>query len=166
MISSEEVESLRKQMYELQLEVDILKETINVLKKDPGVDWKNLKNREKVAVIDAMKEKYPLPILLRRVELSRSSYYYQIKAFAAEDKYKYLRHEVVRIFLEKQVRYGYRRIHAELKKKRTSKCRSRQWHARRYDCEHRRKIQTDHSYGSRMPLSLAGLDRENGDKRI
>lgn len=34
-ISSEEVESLRKQMYELQLEVDILKETINVLKKRP-----------------------------------------------------------------------------------------------------------------------------------
>lgn len=29
-ISSEEIESLRKQMYELQLEVDILKETINV----------------------------------------------------------------------------------------------------------------------------------------
>lgn len=35
-ISSEEVESLRKQMYELQLEVDILKETINVLKKPPS----------------------------------------------------------------------------------------------------------------------------------
>lgn len=34
---------------------DILKETINILKKDHGVDWKNLKNREKVAVIDAMK---------------------------------------------------------------------------------------------------------------
>lgn len=29
-ISSEEVESLRKQRYELQLEVDILKETINI----------------------------------------------------------------------------------------------------------------------------------------
>ena len=115
-ISSEEVESLRKQMYELQLEVDILKETINVLKKDPGVDWKDLKNREKVAVIDAMKEKYPLPILLRRMKLSRSSYYYQIKAFAAEDKYEYLRHEVVRIFLENKARYGYRRIHAELKR--------------------------------------------------
>ena len=115
-ISSEEVESLRKQMYELQLEVDILKETINVLKKDPGVDWKDLKNKEKVAVIDAMKEKYPLPILLRRMKLSRSSYYYQIKAFAAEDKYEYLRHEVVCIFLENKARYGYRRIHAELKK--------------------------------------------------
>ena len=115
-ISSEEVESLRKQMYELQLEVDILKETINVIKKDPGVDWKNLKNREKVAVIDAMKEKYPLPILLRKMNLSRSSYYYQIKALATEDKYKFLRQEVVRIFTENRSRYGYRRIHAELKK--------------------------------------------------
>ena len=115
-ISSEEIESLRKQMYELQLEVDILKETINVLKKDPGVDWKNLKNRAKVAVIDAMKEKYPLPALLRKMKLSRSSYYYQIKALATEDKYKYLRHEVARIFLESKARYGYRRIHVELKK--------------------------------------------------
>lgn len=98
------------------MEVDILKETINVLKKDPGVDWKNLKNREKVAVIDAMKEKYPLPALLRKMKLSRSSYYYQIKALATEDKYKYLRHEVARIFLESKARYGYRRIHVELKK--------------------------------------------------
>ena len=85
-IDSNDVDQLKQQLYELQMEVDILKETLNVIKKDPGVDWKDLKNREKVAVIDAMKEKYPLPILLRRMELSRSSYYYQIKAFAAEDK--------------------------------------------------------------------------------
>ena len=63
-----------------------------------------------------MKEKYPLPILLRRMKLPRSRYYYQIKTFAAEDKYEYLRHEVVRIFFENKARYGYRRIHAELKK--------------------------------------------------
>lgn len=113
-ISSEEAESLRKQMYELQLEVDILKETVNILKKDPGVDWKTLKNREKVAVIDAMKEKYPLPTLLRRMKLSRSSYYYQIKAFAAEDKYEYLRHEVVRIFLARNQTNFFCRISVSL----------------------------------------------------
>ena len=55
MMPSEEVESFRKQIYELQLEVDILKETINVLKKDPRDDLNDLKNREKVAVIDAVK---------------------------------------------------------------------------------------------------------------
>ena len=35
MMHSEKVESFRKQIYELQFEVDILKETINVLKKRP-----------------------------------------------------------------------------------------------------------------------------------
>ena len=115
-IPSEEIELFRKQIYELQLEVDILKETINVLKKDPGVDLNDLKNKEKVAVIDAMKEKYPLPVLLRKMKLPRSSYYYQIKALAIEDKHKHMRREVDRIFLENKARYGYRRIHAELKK--------------------------------------------------
>jgi putative transposase len=85
--SSEEVEELRKQLYELQFEVDILKETINVLKKDPGVDWKNLKNREKVVVIDAMKNKYPLPRLLSKMKIAKSSYYYQIAAQSKNDKY-------------------------------------------------------------------------------
>ena len=56
-IDSNDVDQLKQQLYELQMEVDILKETLNVIKKDPGVDWKDLKNREKVAVIDAMKEK-------------------------------------------------------------------------------------------------------------
>lgn len=98
------------------MEVDILKETINVLKKDPGVDLNDLKNKEKVAVIDAMKEKYPLPVLLRKMKLPRSSYYYQIKALAIEDIHKHMRREVDRIFLENKARYGYRRIHAELKK--------------------------------------------------
>lgn len=115
-IPSEEIESFRKQIYELQFEVDILKETINVLKKDPGVDLNDLKNKEKVAVIDAMKEKYPLPVLLRKMKLPRSSYYYQIKALAIEDIHKHMRREVDRIFLENKARYGYRRIHAELKK--------------------------------------------------
>ena len=115
-IPSEEIESFRKQIYELQLEVDILKETINVLKKDPGVDLNDLKNREKVAVIDAMKEKYPLPVLLRKMKLPRSSYYYQIKALVTEDKYKHMRREVDRIFMKNKARYGYRRIHAELKR--------------------------------------------------
>lgn len=65
-VDSNDVDQLKQQLYELQMEVDIRKETLNVIKKDPGVDWKNLKNREKVAVIDAMKEKYPLLILLRK----------------------------------------------------------------------------------------------------
>lgn len=36
--SSHEVAELKNQMLEMQMEIDILKETINVLKKDPGID--------------------------------------------------------------------------------------------------------------------------------
>ena len=36
--SSEEIAALKAQMQEMQMQIDILKETINVLKKDPGVD--------------------------------------------------------------------------------------------------------------------------------
>ena len=50
---SEELEKLRTQLQELQFEVDVMKETIAVLKKDPGVDLAVLRNREK------WKERYP-----------------------------------------------------------------------------------------------------------
>ena len=33
------------------MEIDILKETINVLKKDPGIDQSALKNREKAVIV-------------------------------------------------------------------------------------------------------------------
>lgn len=39
----------------MQMEIDILKETINVLKKDPGINTETLKNREKAAIVDALK---------------------------------------------------------------------------------------------------------------
>lgn len=53
------------------MEIDILKETIKVLKKDPGIDQVALKNREKAVIIDAMKSKYPLPGLLKQLGLSK-----------------------------------------------------------------------------------------------
>ena len=53
--STEEIEALRSQMQDMQMEIDILKETINVLKKDPGIDQTALSNREKAVIIDAIK---------------------------------------------------------------------------------------------------------------
>ncbi len=60
---TKEIEQLKEQMQDMQLEIDILKETINVLKKDPGIDQAALKNREKAMIADALKNKYSLPIL-------------------------------------------------------------------------------------------------------
>ena len=47
------------------------------IKKDPGINTETLKNREKAATVDALKGKYPLPLLLERLKLPKNSYYYQ-----------------------------------------------------------------------------------------
>ena len=114
--SSSEIKQLKEQMQEMQLEIDILKETINVLKKDPGIDQSALNNKEKAVIIDALKRKYSLPLLLKKMHISKSSYYYQEKALAKRDKYTELRVEIKKIFIENMKRYGYRRIHAILKR--------------------------------------------------
>lgn len=53
--SVEDINQLKAQMFDMQMEIDILKETINVLKKDPGIDQTALTNREKAVIIDALK---------------------------------------------------------------------------------------------------------------
>lgn len=53
---SEEMHALQKQVQHLQFEVDVLKETIAVLKKDPGVDLTALKNREEAVIIGTFLE--------------------------------------------------------------------------------------------------------------
>lgn len=114
---TKEMKKLLSQMQDMQMEIDILKETINVLKKDPGIDLTTLKNREKAVIIDALRNKYSLPLLLLKLDMSKSSYYYQEKALYKEDKYRLLREQIRDIFIENKERYGYRRIHAMLKRK-------------------------------------------------
>lgn len=115
-----EIEQLHAQMQDMQMEIDILKETINVLKKDPGIDQSALRNREKAVIVDALKNKYPLPFLLKRVSLSKSSYYYQEATFRQEDEYSSIRRRVTELFLENAERYGYRRIYGLLKREGTT----------------------------------------------
>ena len=115
-ISSDEINQLKDQMQDMQLEIDILKETINVLKKDPDIDQSALSNREKAVIIDVLKNRYSLPLLLQKLQLSKSSYYYQEQSLQKEDKYTLLRVRVIELFTENKGRYGYRRIHALLKR--------------------------------------------------
>ena len=114
--SDSDLAQLRNQLRDMQMEIDILKETINVLKKDPGIDQTALKNREKAVIIDALKSKYPLPALLKRLELSKSSYYYQEAVKKRPDKYKDIRNRIRQLFCENKQRYGYRRIYGLLKR--------------------------------------------------
>ena len=114
---SEELENLRTQLQELQFEVDVLKETISVLKKDPGIDLTVLRNREKAVIIDALKGKYALPALLSRFKMAKSSYYYQQAVMNKPDKYLSQRAQITSIFHENRGIYGYRRIYLALKRK-------------------------------------------------
>ena len=66
--------------------------------------------------IQVLRDKYRLKELLLALHMSKSSYCYQENCLHKPDKYKELRTEVQTIFRTADKRYGYRRIHASLKK--------------------------------------------------
>ena len=119
----EELEVLRAQVQGLQFEVDVLRETMAVLKKDPGVDLTVLKNREKAVIIDALKEIYALPALLSRFQMAKSSCYCQQAVINQQavtnqqDKYLSCRAKITSLFHENRGVYGCRRIYLALKRK-------------------------------------------------
>ena len=115
--ASPTVEQLQAQIKEMQLEIDILKDTLDVIKKDPGVNLEALKNREKAVIVDALRGKHSLPTLLARLDFSRSSYYYQEENMDHPDKYAHMRCEIRTIFNNNKCCYGYRRIHAVLQRR-------------------------------------------------
>ncbi len=53
------IRRLRKQVHQLQLVRDILTKANELIKKDLGVSFLKLKNREKTLIVDALKKKYP-----------------------------------------------------------------------------------------------------------
>ena len=114
--SAEDIDALKARMIDMQMEIDILKETINVLKKDPGVNQEALSNREKAVIIDVLKNNYSLPKLCRKLCISRSSYYYQEKAIQAEYKYRDIRIKIYELLRNNYDAFGYRKIYALLKR--------------------------------------------------
>jgi len=111
-----DVEKLKKQMKDLQLEVDILKETVKVIKKTPGINLTKIKNWERTEVVDALKSKYSLSLLLQKLSMAKSSYYYQKNVQKKASKYTSLRKTINRIFSDNYQSYGYRRIKIKLNK--------------------------------------------------
>ena len=89
-----------KPIRELQLEVDVLKETIEVLKKDLGADLTRLSNRKKAVIIGALEKKYALPMLLVYFHIAKSSYYYQKAVLSKPDKYICYREKIKQLFRE------------------------------------------------------------------
>ena len=103
----------------LQMEYDLLQQAAELIKKGLGInleDLRTLKNYEKTQVIDALREKYGLKVLLQELDMGKSSYFYQ-KSIQGKDKYASLRETIIDIFLENDRRYGYRRINLALRKR-------------------------------------------------
>lgn len=103
------------QVHQLQLERDILTKVNELIKKDLGIKNLALTNREKTRIIDALRETYPLPVLLGVLKLARSCYFYHQSAMLLSDKYAEVRVTMADIFNDNYHCYGYRRIHSMLR---------------------------------------------------
>ena len=114
----QERDELQREVYRLQMERDILEAASVVIKKGQGVNLDNLSNREKAEVINALRHKYQLKVLLKSLKIAKSSYCYQNHVMNIPDKYKDLRVIIRQEFMEGYQSYGYRRIHTALKMKR------------------------------------------------
>lgn len=105
-----EIKILKNEVKSLKMEVDILKEALDLIKKDKGIDFLRLKNREKVQLINALKEVYPLKDLLKRLNLPKSSYHYHFKKPKHPAKYVQTSLKIKEIYENNRCVYGYRRI--------------------------------------------------------
>lgn len=108
------IEELQLKVAQLQMEHDALLKANELIKKANGISLRELPNKDKADVIDALREKYPLTELLNILDLAKSSYYYQCEAKKKDDKYQDLRIQIIKIFNDNHQCYGYRRIHAVL----------------------------------------------------
>ncbi len=58
--TEKEISILKEELHKLQLERDILKQSIELLKKEMGADITKLSNRDKAIIISALVKEYTL----------------------------------------------------------------------------------------------------------
>ena len=68
-------------------------------------------------VINELRQVFELKALLKYAKIPRSTFYYQLNAIKAPDKYEQVKEEITSIYHENKGRYGYRRTTAELRKR-------------------------------------------------
>ena len=70
---------------------------------------------QKTLVVQKLRQKYSLNLLLSIAQLPRATFYYHLKRMQKTDKYASAKEEITTIFHENKGRYGYRRITAVLR---------------------------------------------------
>lgn len=66
-------------------------------------------------MVQGLRPEHPLALLLRAAKLSRSTFYYQLKALDSIDPYAALKQRIGAVYARNKGRYGYRRITAVLR---------------------------------------------------
>lgn len=96
----------------LKAEIDFLKKSQSLAKK-----LEELTTKEKVKVVNELRIKYELKVLLEMADIPLSVYYYQLNAIKNKvNKYEEIEKEIDYLYLEKhKKRIGYQRIYIELK---------------------------------------------------
>ncbi|MGA0583940.1 MAG: IS3 family transposase, partial [Castellaniella sp.] len=111
-----ELSDLEARVRKLRLEHDVLEKASELIKKEMGIHLLGLTNREKTMVVDALKDTYPIALLLQSLQLARSTYFYQRLRQTRPDKYAQVRPRIRSLFAENYRCYGYRRIDAALRR--------------------------------------------------
>ena len=106
----DDIDELKRRCAKLELDNAILEQTIDILKKDPGVDPSELSNREKMMVIDALKGRFCVSALCGELGISRSSYYYARAAESRPDPHREVRARIRAIFVRSRETFGSERV--------------------------------------------------------
>ncbi len=111
----DDVDELKALAFRLKFENDLMREVAEIVKKDRGADPRTLTNREKAALIDAMRATYSLSFLASELEIPLSGYHYARNAAATgRDRWAEARRAVVEEFEACGRSRGYRYIRRRL----------------------------------------------------
>lgn len=112
-----ELERIRREKREAEIELAILKGAVELVGKERGADPDNPANREKTILVRTIGAGHGVPVgrLLARVGLARSTYYHQLNAMNRPDRDASLLGLVREAFENSGRRYGYKRVHLELR---------------------------------------------------
>ena len=69
-----------------------------------------ISNKEKSIIVNELRTKYPLSIILDVADLKRATFYYHLKHPDMDIKNKEIINQIISIFNHNKKRYGYRRI--------------------------------------------------------
>ena len=105
-------QKLKEENERLKAEIDFLKKSQSLAKK-----LEELTTKEKVKVVNELRTKYELKVLLQITKIPLSVYYYHVESIKNKiNKYEKIEEEIDYLYLKKhKKRIGYQRIYIELK---------------------------------------------------